>query len=280
VSKKFDVIIGNPPYKQGLHMKFLDKAFNLLSDEGELICVHPSSSFISLKDANLPYAKVVEKIKNNIKSLKFFNANGVFNIGLFVPCSITHIIKNFSNNGKIVVDFTYDNISSAKFNSLNDVNMWGNRPEIFSFLSKLNDQSTILNFVLTPEQFSNFSFFIQFSDIRGNVSSDIRKLVSDDFYTIVPRDFKIVSGELINSRHAVFGFKTLFEAENFLKYLKSNFVRRILSLSKINQHILRGELKLIPWLNFNEEWTDEKLFKYFNLSKVEIDFINEMPKYY
>jgi len=42
-----------------------------------------------------------------------------------------------------------------------------------------------------------------------------------------------------------------------------------------------GEMELIPWLDFSVEWTDEKLYKEFNLTEKEIEFINKhIVKYY
>jgi hypothetical protein len=34
-----------------------------------------------------------------------------------------------------------------------------------------------------------------------------------------------------------------------------------------------GELKAVPYMDFSQEWTDEKLYKYFKLSKEEVQFI-------
>ena len=31
---------------------------------------------------------------------------------------------------------------------------------------------------------------------------------------------------------------------------------------------------MIPYMDFSQEWTDEKLFDYFELNQEEIDFIN------
>ncbi len=34
---KFDVVVGNPPYKQGLHIKIFNKAFELLEDDVKFV---------------------------------------------------------------------------------------------------------------------------------------------------------------------------------------------------------------------------------------------------
>ena len=40
-------------------------------------------------------------------------------------------------------------------------------------------------------------------------------------------------------------------------------------------------MNLIHMVKFDREWTDEKLYKYFDLSESEVKFIEEnLPKYY
>ena len=70
-------------------------------------------------------------------------------------------------------------------------------------------------------------------------------------------------------------------AENFLNFLKTDFVRFCLSIYKNNSQLDRGELEIIPWLDFTKEWNDKNLYEYFSLTKEEVDFIEKnIPKYY
>jgi hypothetical protein len=43
----------------------------------------------------------------------------------------------------------------------------------------------------------------------------------------------------------------------------------------LNQNLHRGELRAVPYLDFTQEWDDEKLFNYFGFTQEEIDFVNE-----
>ena len=50
---------------------------------------------------------------------------------------------------------------------------------------------------------------------------------------------------------------------------------------KNNKNVYCGEMSLIPWLDFSQEWTDENLYKHFNITEEEIMFIEKyIPKYY
>ena len=58
------------------------------------------------------------------------------------------------------------------------------------------------------------------------------------------------------------------------EYFKTKFVRFSISIYKLNQNLHRGELMAVPYMDFSKEWTDEKLFDYFELTQEERDFIN------
>ena len=45
---------------------------------------------------------------------------------------------------------------------------------------------------------------------------------------------------------------------------------------KFHQNLERGELNYIPWLDWNIEWTDEMLYKRFNLTDQEIETIESV----
>lgn len=67
-------------------------------------------------------------------------------------------------------------------------------------------------------------------------------------------------------------------AENLANYLRTKFARFLLSLAKISQHGTGKTYRFVPLLDFNEEWTDEKLFKKYLLTQQEIDYIESSIK--
>ena len=69
-------------------------------------------------------------------------------------------------------------------------------------------------------------------------------------------------------------FDTEKEAKNVIKYINTKFFHFLLSLKKVSQENTNKCYEFIPKLDFNEEYNDEKLFKLFDLSKKEIDYIN------
>lgn len=74
----------------------------------------------------------------------------------------------------------------------------------------------------------------------------------------------------------------LFEDEisslNFQKYLKTKFVRFLISLKKPTQQMSKSVFSFVPKLDMNITWTDKKLYKKYELTKEEIEFIESMIK--
>jgi site-specific DNA-methyltransferase (adenine-specific) len=73
----------------------------------------------------------------------------------------------------------------------------------------------------------------------------------------------IVAGRFDNEREAI----------NYAKYLRTRFVRFLVSLRKPTQDAARGVYGFVPDLPLAQEWTDAKLYKRYGLSTDEIGFI-------
>jgi site-specific DNA-methyltransferase (adenine-specific) len=68
-------------------------------------------------------------------------------------------------------------------------------------------------------------------------------------------------------------FNTEAEATNFAKYLRTRFVRFLVSLRKPTQDALKPVYAFVPDLALDQEWTDAKLYKRYGLTQNEIAFI-------
>lgn len=62
-------------------------------------------------------------------------------------------------------------------------------------------------------------------------------------------------------------------AGNYAKYLRTRFVRFLVSLRKATQHATRDVYSFVPDLPVDNEWTDAKLYKRYSLTQKEVDFI-------
>ncbi|OAV71628.1 Eco57I restriction-modification methylase [Bacteroidales bacterium Barb4] len=71
-------------------------------------------------------------------------------------------------------------------------------------------------------------------------------------------------------------FETAKEAENCLEYLNTNFSRALLFFNRSSLNISQETFVFIPMQDFNESWTDKKLYKKYGLTEEEIGFIESM----
>lgn len=62
-------------------------------------------------------------------------------------------------------------------------------------------------------------------------------------------------------------------AKNYASYLRTRFVRFLVSLRKVTQHATRDVYAFVPDLPLDQPWTDEKLYKRYGLTLDEIAFI-------
>ncbi|ATZ80242.1 putative adenine specific DNA methyltransferase [Bodo saltans virus] len=94
ITKKYDTIIGNPPYvrtkKGNLYIDFIEKCYNLLNDKGELIFIIPSD-FFKLTSAT----KLLNIMLKNGSFTHIFHPN---NEKLFEKASIDIIVFRYCKN--------------------------------------------------------------------------------------------------------------------------------------------------------------------------------------
>jgi len=71
-------------------------------------------------------------------------------------------------------------------------------------------------------------------------------------------------------------FKNEQEARRFASYLRTRFVRFLVSLRKNTQHLYNERFLFVPDLPMDCYWTDKELYKKYKLTKEEVTFIESM----
>ena len=271
--EKFDIIIGNPPYNQMIDMEFLCKSHDIADI---ILYVHPSTWLLDEKGKQRKFINTKDKVGKDLISVDLFNGNKIFGIALFVPCVITYFNKNLKHNDIVCKDDI--NNTSILYNDIYQINKFSNNFDFINLKNKIQKYSTKEN-LLNYKNVDRGNYYVNTAQIRGNVLKNSNdKMVQDDFYTIVTKDTIVLE---IKAKHMYFSFNTESEANNFLEYIKTDFCRFCLSIFKNNSQLDRGELEIIPWLDFTKKWTDELLSIEFDLTDSEINFIkSSIPKYY
>lgn len=73
-------------------------------------------------------------------------------------------------------------------------------------------------------------------------------------------------------------FRNKKTAENIIGYMQTRFFHLLVSLIKNTQNAMKKVYSFVPVQNFDEEWTDEKLYKKYGLTSEEIGFIDSMVR--
>jgi len=278
INMKFDSIVMNPPYKGGLHIDIFNKSFDLLKDGGKLTCIHPSTPFITRKPTRIDKkTKLIKNIISDYEStLTLVDGNKLFNAGFFAPLSITEIVKVKSSNINVRFNHIDENNSiNYRFDSLDDVFMHGS-PLVSEIHKKVIRLMGVSVDSKLTRRGSRGNFYLKINSIVGNIPKN--DTINPDFNCIIYKENEdsfeqLLTTDFINGDTMYVSLETRLEAHNFFKYCMTKFARFCVSFYKINQHIDRGELKALPYLDFSQEWTDEMLFDYFDFNDEEINFI-------
>lgn len=142
----FDFVVQNPPYSGSLHLDFLKKGYEMLSDKGQMIIIEPATWLINVRkygkrgeemrvnsSAIKKYDELKKTLEGKIKKIVIENYNEEFSTNMLVPFSISYIDKLYNSN-----DIEYKVFGDKRIvKSLYDINLIGNYEIIWSILNKI-----------------------------------------------------------------------------------------------------------------------------------------------
>ena len=83
--------------------------------------------------------------------------------------------------------------------------------------------------------------------------------------------------EICTDTYIIIGrFNDRIKAENLLSYLKTKFVRFLVLQTITSINITKNNYQFVPLQDFSKPWTDEELYRKYNLTNDEIAFIESM----
>lgn len=268
---KFDVILANPPFDNGLGNNFLSKFFDIC--KGEICSVQPSTWLLGKAKTN-----AINNIKNNINlyytNIESINGQEYFDAGISGQMSINYIDMLNKSNDIIFDDKVYSNC--------NDITLYSNDEFVNIFKKNVTNLYTkkslqmYIKYVpglkshaygldLYTENNPDPNWYcVKISAIRGNMASNGTK--KSDYYTFITNDKKITLIDLYKNfihlgntkqgNKTTFGYYYAFNeketAVNFLSYLKTDFARLCLYTEKTSTDIVNGCLRYIPWFDFSD----------------------------
>lgn len=98
-----------------------------------------------------------------------------------------------------------------------------------------------------------------------------------DDVTILGEPIVAAPGSACTETYLVIGiYETELEAVNVASFLRTRFVRFLVSLRKITQNITRDSYRFVPLLSPDRSWTDKALYARYGISKSDVEFIESL----
>lgn len=98
-----------------------------------------------------------------------------------------------------------------------------------------------------------------------------------DDVTILGEPVLAAPGSACTETYLVIGvFDSETSARNLAAYMRTRFVRFLVSLRKITQNITRDSYRFVPLLPMNKLWTDEALYDRYEITSGQITFIESL----
>lgn len=288
---KFDVVIQNPPYNGSLHLDFLEKGVDCLTETGKMVIIEPATWLINVrKNGNAKrYDAIKERINGHIESVVIENLNDEFNTSMFVPFSITTIdmSKTFDT-----IDYTCCG-ELRKVKSVYDCNLVGDYSIIWSILEKVQSYGNMMKAHTTKENKGGDFYYTKYAElcdgqiVRGNRkplfydNNDIS--VIEPYYTtayhLKNNEISVTPILVTNSDKIadnIYGTQT--ELENWKHFIFNNKLPLFLNIVlTIDQH--NNSKDFLPWL-VDKKYTDDEINKLFNFTDDEIKLIDTTIKKY
>lgn len=285
VMRIIDYVPGNPPYDGDLHLQIHKSLRDRLSDNGEIVFVHPVRVVIDHRIYGDYQDKDDVDFRNGLTHVDIFGANKLFGIDNQTPLMVSHWKKSVPSNNLVSVHDDFYSHSSYTSKASN-ISKYG---EITGAIKKLftlvKDSENLTKHCSIKNKGVGFS--CGFSGILGNLTDN---KVSSDFYSIVRPNVESRYEKLLERKNEQmkeydeyvkshpdeevkkpkisldsyslwFSFNTEEERENFLGFLETKPVKFLLSLSKDDKHLNPKDLCYIPWMDFTKKWTDESLIQ-------------------
>lgn len=314
IDKKYDVVIGNPPYHSGnnskgnkLWPKFIVRCYEFTKDNGFTCCITPTGW--SSGGTNIPggigiikdvFAKSQVLIINVDKiTQKYFSAMSI-EIGYFIlhKVPVHSPTKLELSDGVVDVDFRKVDFISPRLNAIdidivNKVFFSGHpRVDAESFDRKITRGKVIEKFKKTKKH--KFEHWV-----LGGTTSKNAAMIWLDFENSPNLKYpKILFNignrywqpyyDLTGINVAAQGFAIRLQGNETIEALTSIFESKLLSyISWWYQIEMKGFMKTnivksYPKLDFSVIWTDDEIYKFFNISEDEqkhIERVLSLKKY-
>jgi site-specific DNA-methyltransferase (adenine-specific) len=290
--KKFDIIIGNPPYNEELkktgglplYNKFVDYYINKCN---MLTFIIPSRWFSCGKGLDTFRENMLNR-KDIVYIKHYNNACKIFGNSVNINGGVNYFLKDrmydgeCDYNGNLIQLNKYDILVDNKYyNIINKIVDYPSITDIYLgryYGIETNDKNLCNDDTLLKCYVSQQKGFIKYID-KKHIKKDYKfwKIIttrangthnSGFGNTFIGNKKDVHTGSYLS-----FKIDSKEEAESLLSYFRCNLPNFMLSLRKNSQDIKESTCKWIPQPPLNKIWNNKNIYKYFKLSNEEIDII-------
>lgn len=317
-SVKFDMTVGNPPYNDSrqdnnrskdIFQKFVTKS-RMLSKN--ILMLTPARWFIKeyyledfrhnmVNDFNLKY---LVRYDDN-KYLSSVDVKGGFcyflltehknrkikisNINKNIPSRPINIkqkdLVKFLDKHKVLPNFmddrtfrlirkieNYPNIeplynSARHFDIKTNSNMLKDKGTYRCFVSSRKGYVKYVDYVKENSKIDRYKLLIPAAANSGKMD--------EEYYT---RMICAYPGDVCSESFNFFDFESEEEMISFKSYMETEFISFLIRSRKISQHLSETIFRWVPLVKYNKIWTNDEVYKYFKISKVDRKFIQKIVK--
>lgn len=234
--------------------------------------------------------------------------------GVDISGGVNYFLWDRDNAGDCVFESNHDGKSTSNIRRLNEFEIFPRYNEALSIIHKVKASSEKMLTEMVSTQ-TPFGFITTYKGEESPFSGSVSLLTSKG-WNYVKRDDVSRNRDIIDNYKVIFSkatcehagtpdkngqyrvissnriinpnevctqsylvgasFDTEKEAQNYLSYLRTKFFRFLLLQGLTSQDISREKFLFVPLLDFSKSWTDEELYKLYDLSYEEIEFIDSM----
>ena len=262
---KFDHIIMNPPYCRNLHLKTLNEAINHSDDIVNLSPIRWLQDPLAEYKRNSDFKRFKE-IRERIEDIEIISARearDTFSIEIFSDLGVYRLTNSGGLNTK---DFWKTVRTPAQTMMLN---------KLIQLKDSIADHT---------EKNKRDGIRVPLTDIGGNrgyrnVYKELAYVIDGQKNGVDWTKCKNMGGYEKPEGCPLplsIKFNTITEAQNFYDSFFTKVYTWLCNITKAQQHL---NPELLPWLgDYTHPWTDEDLYKYFNLTDDEIRIIEDEIK--